>query len=226
MLFQTGKRAPSIRGRAAPAYLAVILLAALAGCASGPDYPGAVPAPVPPGELSGLASWYGVPYHGRKTANGETYDMHGLTAAHRTLPFGARVRVERTDTGRHVNVRINDRGPFVKGRVIDLSKGAAERIGMRAKGVARVRLIPLRMPPETRARWLILVGGFRTRGEAENFTGAMSRRARKTRIVPGWHGNRSHFRVQLEGFTDRWQAAELNRQIRERGYDAYLVRVG
>lgn len=226
MFIQTEKRSPSIYGRTALAYLAVILLATLAGCASAPDYSRAVKAPVPPGELNGLASWYGRPYHGRKTANGETYDMNGLTAAHRTLPFGARVRVERTDTGRHVNVRINDRGPFVKGRVIDLSKGAAEHIGMRAKGVARVRLIPLRMPPGKRARWLILVGGFRTRGEAENFTGTMSRRARKTRIVPGWHGNRSHFRVQLEGFTDRWRAAELSGQLRRQGYDAYLVRVG
>ena len=165
------KPAPLIHRRAAAAYLAVILLA---GCASAPDYQSAVPAPVPPGELSGLASWYGQPYHGRKTANGETYDMYGLTAAHRTLPFNSRVRVKRTDTGRHVDVRINDRGPFVKGRVIDLSKGAAERVGMRAKGVARVRLIPLRVPPAKRARWLILVGGFRTRGEAKKFSGSMS----------------------------------------------------
>jgi rare lipoprotein A len=225
MLFQAGKQAPPIRRRSA-AYLAIILLATLAGCASAPDRPRVVSAPVPPGELSGLASWYGKPYHGRKTANGETYDMYDLTAAHRTLPFNARIRVESTDTGRHINVRINDRGPFVKGRVIDLSQGAAERLGMRAKGVARVRLIPLRMPPETRARWLILVGGFRTRGEAENFKETMSKRARKTRIIPGWHANRSHFRVQLEGFTDRWRATELNQQIRQWGYDAYLVRVG
>lgn len=226
MIIQTGKQAPPSRRRAAAAYLAIILLATLAGCASAPDYPAAVPAPVPPGELSGLASWYGMPYHGRKTANGETYDMYDLTAAHRTLPFNARVRVESAATGRHVNVRINDRGPFVKGRVIDLSKGAAERLGMRKKGVARVRLIPLQMPPKKRARWLILVGGFRTRSEAENFTGTMSKRARRTRIIPGWHGNRNHFRVQLEGFTDRWRATELNQQIRGRGYDAYLVRVG
>ncbi|MBT3351398.1 MAG: septal ring lytic transglycosylase RlpA family protein [Nitrospinaceae bacterium] len=225
MFIRKEKCVPSTRRRAA-AYLAVILLATLAGCASAPDRPRAVSAPVPSSDLSGLASWYGQPYHGRKTANGETYDMYDLTAAHRTLPFGARVRVERTDTGRHVNVRINDRGPFVKGRVIDLSQGAADRLGMRSKGVARVRLIPLRMPPKKRARWLILVGNFRTRGEAEKFTGAVSKRARKTRVIPGWHGDRNRYRVQLEGFTDRRRAADLTGQLRGRGYDAYLVRVG
>ena len=88
----------------------------------------------------GVASWYGKPFHGRKTASGERYDMHELTAAHRTLPFGTRVRVKRLDNGRDVVVRITDRGPFHEGRIIDLSKRAAREIGLLEPGTARVRI--------------------------------------------------------------------------------------
>lgn len=90
---------------------------------------------------SGVASWYGGSFHGRKTANGETYDMWSLTAAHRSLPFGTRVRVTNTSNGDSVVVRINDRGPFVGGRVIDLSRAAADEIGM--DGLAHVKLTVL-----------------------------------------------------------------------------------
>ncbi len=94
---------------------------------------------MPPGTVEkGLASWYGHPYHGRRTACGEIYDMHRLTAAHPSLPFQTRVRVRRRDTGAAVDVRINDRGPFVKGRIIDLSYAAACRIGLDVDGVAPV----------------------------------------------------------------------------------------
>jgi rare lipoprotein A len=82
----------------------------------------------------GVASWYGPRFHGRTTANGEKFDMHELTAAHKTLPFGTRVLVHSPRTGRQVVVRINDRGPFVKGRVIDLSKAAAKALGIQSRG--------------------------------------------------------------------------------------------
>ncbi len=86
----------------------------------------------------GIASWYGGKFHGRKTASGERYDMNKLTAAHKTLPFGTRVRVTNLDTGRNVVVRINDRGPFVRGRIIDLSRAAARKVDMIRSGTARV----------------------------------------------------------------------------------------
>lgn len=90
----------------------------------------------------GIASWYGDPYHGRKTASGEVYDMHRSdTAAHRRFAFGTWVRVENLDNGQRTEVRINDRGPFVRGRIIDLSRGAANDIGMLGPGTARVRLV-------------------------------------------------------------------------------------
>jgi rare lipoprotein A len=88
----------------------------------------------------GIASWYGRKFHGKKTASGERYDMHDLTAAHPSLPFGTMVRVVRAENGRTVDVRINDRGPFVDGRIIDLSYAAARQIEMLDDGLARVEL--------------------------------------------------------------------------------------
>lgn len=88
----------------------------------------------------GIASWYGPGYHGRLTANGETFDKHAMTAAHKKLSFGTRVRVRDLETGKTVTVRINDRGPFVAGRIIDLSEGAAEVLGIKHKGLAKVEL--------------------------------------------------------------------------------------
>ncbi|WP_338244187.1 septal ring lytic transglycosylase RlpA family protein [Aurantiacibacter hainanensis] len=88
----------------------------------------------------GVASYYGRRFHGRRTASGESFDMHDLTAAHKTLPFGSRVRVTNTRNSESVVVRINDRGPFVRGRHIDLSRAAAERIGIVASGHGRVEL--------------------------------------------------------------------------------------
>jgi rare lipoprotein A len=90
--------------------------------------------------ISGAASWYGGKFHGRLTANGERYDMNKLTAAHKTLPFGTKVRVTNRANGKSVVVRINDRGPYVGGRAIDLSRGAATAVGMLHSGVAKVKL--------------------------------------------------------------------------------------
>ncbi|MBV7266765.1 septal ring lytic transglycosylase RlpA family protein [Erythrobacter sp. WH131] len=88
----------------------------------------------------GVASFYGRRFHGRRTANGERFDMNAMTAAHKTLPFGTKVRVTNPSNGRSVIVRINDRGPFTRGRTIDLSRAAAREIGMIARGHARVEL--------------------------------------------------------------------------------------
>ncbi len=96
----------------------------------------------------GRASWYGKKHHGKRTANGERFDMHALTAAHRTLPFGTRIRVLNLSNGREVVVRINDRGPYVKKRIIDLSHRAAKDIGMLRQGVARVKIEIIVEPSE------------------------------------------------------------------------------
>ncbi|MEA3086173.1 MAG: rare lipoprotein [Paraburkholderia sp.] len=101
-------------------------------------------------QQTGRASWYGRGFHGRRTANGERYDMHALTAAHRTLPLGSYVRVTNPATSRSVIVRINDRGPYARGRVIDLSMAAASALDMRHAGTARVTIEGL-SPQEARA---------------------------------------------------------------------------
>jgi len=94
----------------------------------------------------GIASWYGPGFDGNLTANGEVYDMYGVSAAHKFLPFGTVVRVIEFDTRRSIVVRINDRGPFVDGRIIDLSKGAAEELGIVDKGITKVGLRIVRWP--------------------------------------------------------------------------------
>lgn len=118
-----------------------------AGCGKKPKY--RVPPPIPAvmgHKETGHASWYGHPYHGRRTSNGEVYDMDKMTAAHLRLPFGTWVRVKNLRNGRQTEVRINDRGPFVKNRIIDLSREAARRIEMIGPGTARVRMEVIALP--------------------------------------------------------------------------------
>ncbi|KLI64055.1 lipoprotein [Aurantiacibacter marinus] len=98
------------------------------------------PAPAATSLGTGVASYYGRRFHGRRTANGERFNMNEMTAAHRTLPFGSRVRVTNTSNGQSVIVRINDRGPFIRGREIDVSRAAAEEIGMIRRGHSNVEL--------------------------------------------------------------------------------------
>jgi rare lipoprotein A len=111
--------------------------AILGGCAGIPER-----TTTPTGVEIGLASYYADRFHGRPTASGEPYDRQAYTAAHRQLPFGTRVVVSRLDDGRSVTVRINDRGPFVRGRVIDLSYAAAKKLNMLRLGVVKVRVAP------------------------------------------------------------------------------------
>lgn len=93
-----------------------------------------------PKAQSGRASWYGPGFHGRKTANGEVYDMHAMTAAHRSLKLGTRILVENVDNGQSVVLRVNDRGPYVGERVLDVSKGAAQTLGFHDRGLAPVKI--------------------------------------------------------------------------------------
>jgi rare lipoprotein A len=110
--------------------------------------PEAKPEPGPGGGQTGEASWYGEPHHGRTTASGEIYDMNQLTAAHRTLPLGTRVLVTNLRNGRAVEVRINDRGPSVEGRIIDLSFAAAKELGAVPSGTIPVRIRVISQPPQ------------------------------------------------------------------------------
>ena len=143
-----------------------LLLSLVLGLGACHRKPKAAPAPLPPAigtPETGLASWYGEPYHGRPTASGEIYNMNAPTAAHRTLPFQTWVRVTNLENNRVTNVRINDRGPFIEGRIIDLSRAAAAVIDMVGPGTALVRLEVVQTAagePSPRARYSVQVGAF------------------------------------------------------------------
>ena len=134
---------------------------------------------------TGIASWYGAPYHNRRGSNGEIYDMHAMTAAHRTLPLGSVVRVTSLDTQQSAIVRITDRGPFIEGRVIDLSRAAAENIGLVRRGTGRVRLEVLKTPQpiDSGGRWAVQIGGFGEERHARDVAGHLSRRYQTAKVL-------------------------------------------
>ena len=142
---------------------------------------------------TGIASWYGSPYHGRATASGEIYDMERDTAAHRRFAFGTWVRVNNLDNGRHTEVRINDRGPFKRGRIIDLSRAAARRVDMLGPGTARVRLTVIAAPRMSSSsspplRWGVQVASFRDAARANALAARLNGEGRRARVEEnaGW----------------------------------------
>ncbi len=122
-------------------------IAAVALACSAAGVPGPPPAPVEAGwQEEGEASWYGAPFHGEETASGEIYDMEGATAAHPSLPFGTVVHVRNLDNGRETTLRVNDRGPFVDGRILDVSRKGARELGLLTPGTAQVRITVVEEP--------------------------------------------------------------------------------
>ena len=172
----------------------------------------------------GTASWYGEPFHGRRTANGEVYDMHRLTAAHKTLPFDTLLRVENLDNGREVVVRVNDRGPFVKGRILDLSYGAARTLGMHVAGLARVRITVVEDVPGflvDQRSFTIQIGAFQDRGHAD----ALARDARGRGFDARVEAEGPWFRVRVGSYGSRRDAErELGRVEKRVGVRGVVVR--
>jgi len=134
---------------------------------------------------TGNASWYGAPYHNRRGSNGEIYDMNQLTAAHRTLPLGSIVRVTNLKTSHSTIVRITDRGPFVEGRIVDLSLAAAKQADVWQAGVAKVRLEVLRTPVpfDQGGRWAVQIGSFPDEGDARTLANHLSRRYKTAKVL-------------------------------------------
>jgi rare lipoprotein A len=134
--------------------------------------------PALPGQFieEGMASWYGLPFNGRRTSNGEIYDMHEFTAAHRTLPFNAMVRVTNLSNGKQTEVRVTDRGPFVANRVIDLSLAAAQAIEMVGPGTAQVRLEVMSGPDPQSGFFGVQVGAFQVQENADRLRAKLSER--------------------------------------------------
>jgi rare lipoprotein A len=134
---------------------------------------------------TGLASWYGPPYHNRRGSNGEVYNMHAMTAAHRTYPLGSIVRVTNLKTGHTALVRITDRGPFIRGRVLDLSLAAARKLDVVQPGVAEVKveLMQSAASPETPGKWAVQIGGFPHEPAATKLADHLKRRYHTAKVL-------------------------------------------
>jgi rare lipoprotein A len=204
---------------------------ALASCAK--KHPRASAAPPPravTGEIrdgeTGLASWYGHPYHGRPAANGEIYDMEGLTAAHRTLPFGTWVRVVNLTNDKTVDVRITDRGPFVENRIIDVSHAAAGAIGLIGPGVARVRLDIVSVPATIGAQnwYAVQAGAFQDQDRAERVRASLEHEYGFARLVLH-SGSPPMWRVLVGRSPSEPDANVLAQRIRQEEGTAFVVRL-
>src|SRR5215470_2589184 len=148
------------------------------------------PISVPPDTIpivteTGLASWYGAPYHNRRSSNGEVYNMHAMTAAHRTLPLGSIVRVTNLKTNHSALVRITDRGPFVAGRILDLSLAAAKKLDVWQPGVAEVKVEVMQTttPLTGGGRWAVQIGSFGKQKDASDMANHLSRRYHTAKVL-------------------------------------------
>lgn len=170
----------------------------------------------------GVASWYGVPFHGRLTANGERYDMFNISAAHQYAPLGIHAIVTHLQTGRMIRVRINDRGPFVKGRVIDLSYGAASRLGMVQAGLAPVKIEFL---PDTQPRlaFVVQAGAYQEPHNAKQVEQALRAHYSNIRISAQTHAGQRFYRVRIGPFSTRAEAEQVSRQLLSLGYHALIL---
>ena len=212
MLTEFMRRGYSILSRSFAAFLLISLTSISCRKASPPEREAQI----------GVASWYGHPFDGRLTANGEIYDMEKMTAAHRTLPFGTVLRVERLDNGKVADVRINDRGPFVKDRIIDLSHAAAQAISM--PGIANVRLHVIRTPP-TRAAdsFAVQVGAFSQRSEADQLRARLEKKYGSASLI---YRDRDRTWCVLVGLQPNVESASaLAVQLDKEAPPAFVVRV-
>jgi rare lipoprotein A len=195
------------------ALLLLAVLAASVSCARLNYFPG--------GESqTGLASWYGPDFHGKLTSNKEIYDMYDMTAAHRTLPFGTGVMVTNLENGRAATVRINDRGPFVGDRIIDLSYAAARVLGMIGPGTARVRLDVIRdaSPPPGSGRWSVQAGSFISKDNASRLARELEKRGYPGVKLSAYKTPAQvYYRVRV-GASDEASARAFARRLSADGY--------
>lgn len=176
----------------------------------------------------GVASWYGPNFHGKLTANGEKYDMDGLTAAHRTLPFNTVLRVKNLDNGESVRVRINDRGPYAKDRIIDLSRKAARQIDMIGSGTANVELILLegnledsRITDLKIPTYTVQLASFKDEDQAFSH----SQKIRGSRVETIRTGDQTVYRVYFGIYVDEDEASEKQKELERKGYHGYVKQI-
>ena len=177
---------------------------------------------------TGVASWYGPNFHGKLTANGEIYDMDGMTAAHRTLPFGSEVVVENLDNGKKTRVRINDRGPFAKDRIIDLSRAAATEVDMIGPGTANVRLFLVkgdlknsRVTNLKVANYTLQLASFNNERQATQ-TSSQIEGSRVERLTVN---GTLVFRVYYGNYQDTTRAQSDLDKLKARGFDGFVKQI-
>lgn len=205
-----------------------IAIVLLAGCAR----PRVVIAPSPQAarigyEETGVASWYGNPYHGRRTASGEVYDMTEMTAAHQTLPFNTWLIVENLNNRRTAEVRVNDRGPFVDRRILDLSYAAARVLGATGPGVIPVRLRVIGgstlAPTSREGAFTVQVGAFSAQERAVTLQRELGSAGAEANVRQAEVGGRTIYRVRVGRFASHAEAAVTARRLAARGYTVILV---
>ena len=191
----------------------------LGGCAR------AVTAPTPGHPQTGVASWYGPGFHGQPTSSGAIYDQYGMTAAHPTLPLGTRARVTNLDTGKAVEVLINDRGPFAKGRVIDLSHAAARELGMLGPGTARVSIDVVARPPNgaSHVTYCVQVGAFSEEEKAHALRARLAPRYDDVYISPVQTHPERMYRVRVGPYAERTRAETRAVELSQLGLPAVVT---
>lgn len=178
---------------------------------------------------TGIASWYGKDFHGKRTSNGEIYDMNAMTAAHKTLPLGVFVKVRNTSNGREAIVRVNDRGPFVKGRIIDLSRAAAKKLGVDIIGTAPVRIEALgyRVPGMDKYKALenydsgnytVQVGSFKDYNNAHRLSGEMKKLFGFTEVHLTNVNGSNFYRVYAGKYSSLKAADNAEKEFSDHGY--------
>jgi rare lipoprotein A len=174
----------------------------------------------------GIASWYGVPFHGRRAADGEIFDMNSLVAAHRTLPFGSILRVTNMNNGRQIEVRVIDRGPFVGDRIIDLARAAAASLDMLGTGTAPVRIELVAGPSPATGDFTVQVGAFSDRANAERLRERLLARYQPVFIQDFDAPEGRFYRVRVGRVPNPDAAQQLAAQLRSTGgFQTFVLRL-
>lgn len=175
---------------------------------------------------TGMASWYGPPYHNHRGANGQIFDQNAISAAHRTLPMGSLIRVTNLETGQSAVMRITDRGPFVPDRVLDLSVASAKAVGVWRPGTAQVRIDVYAAPKpiDEGGRWCVQIGAFSKEKEAVKLEEHLERKYHTANVIE-FTGPTGHW-VRIRPLNDdKTRAVEIAKELRPQEGEAYLVRL-
>lgn len=236
-----------------PAILLCLLFFVFSGCASRSPQPAAKPGQPKPYRVGttwyypvsdasnfrqkGKASWYGKKFHGKKTSSGEIYNMHAMTAAHKTLPLGTYVRVHNLNNGKSIEVRINDRGPFVRGRIIDLSYTGATKLDIVGPGTAPVEIVALGKANKTNngtssgyvpvdyysGNFTFQVGAFSQKENAVRLKQTLEKKYMNVHIVPYDDGKRIMYRVRVGRASSLKQAEEYEAILIQQGFNGAFI---